>query len=639
MNTRKTNIAVRISSVVLPLLLATSCAQVNVPDGRSVDIPTVTPPLERYKGVNEKRDAVTRIRLGKDVLVPAPIQDSPLPNEQVGPFELRGETLASSLQLILDDYDISLAFESDLAMTNRITVANLRGSLDSVVDRVCQMANLYCHYDNGILTVKETETFVVDLPPLGSTTSSSTTGGTTGGTSGNNASSSANNSSSGGGYGDIATGLEAIIGEAPTVDATTRVMIYTATQRANKYAQKYFERLRKNTALIVYETHIWEVNLTNENRTGINWEGLFQNVGNFDIDVQLPGGAPAGAANPISITPTYTAGGDITSEAVLEFITEHGTVKTVSQPQLTVLSGSSASLEVSQSENFVSGVSRTPSTTPGVPDTVSTTTSTVETGLAMTVASAWDQSTIYGTVSIQLDELLDIDEFTPDTNTRIQLPQTTSRTLNTQIRVRPGDAVLIAGLVTERDDYSGSGPGFLQPLLQTARAAATRNTELVFLLRPRVIAFVDGDESDTVAVVDAPREKRHEPFDAKDITDDVGAIFGNSKAVAEPVAATAKLPLGISPADLTPTHAEPVVMPDDMGGTRNFDGNDAPEYMGEQMPDLPVPAGTLAPGSNAPVSLTPAPAAEPQYAAPAPAPKSVKPPPDLPAWLPSQRGR
>jgi hypothetical protein len=356
--------------------------------------------------------------------------------------------------------------------------------------------------------------------------------------------------------------------------------------------------------------------------------------------VQLPGGAPAGGANPISITPTYTAGGDITSEAVLDFISEHGTVKTVSQPQLTVLSGSSASLEVEQSENFVSGVARTPSTTPGVPDTVSTTTSTVNTGLSMSVASAWDQSTVYGTIGIQLDELIDIDEFTPDANTTIQLPQTTSRTLNTQIRVRPGDAVLIAGLVTERDDYSGSGPGFLQPLLQTARSAATRNTELVFLLRPRVIAFVAGDEDDTVPVVEAPREKRHEPFKAEDITEDIGAIFGNSKADAP----AARLPMGISADDLTPSSAEPVVMPEDMKGPRAAnatpsagyaDGEEAPDFQGEQVPELPVPASAMAPG--APLPLTPQPA--PQYLEPVPPPQSVEPPSALPDWLPSQKGR
>lgn len=619
---KTSKIAVRALSVVLPLLIA-ACAQVNVPDPRSVDIPTVTPPLERYKGLNEKRDPVTRVKLGKDVLVPQPLASDPLPADEVGPYELRGETLASALQLILDDYDISLAFESDLAMTNRITIANLRGNLDRVINRVCELGNLYCQYDNGVMVVKETETFVVDLPPLASTAAAST--GTTG-TTGTAAAPAA--ASSAGSYTDIASGLQAITGTLPTVDPTTRVMIYTTTQRANKYAQKYFERLRKNTALIIYETHIWEVALNNENRTGIDWNSLFSNVGNWDLDINIPGGAPAGAAAPISITPTYTAGGNVTADAVLEFISEHGTVKTVSQPQLTVLSGSSASLTVNQSENFVSGISRTPSADPLGEDTVSTTTDTVETGLSMSVSSAWDQSTVYGTINIQLDELLEIDEFNPDPNTTIQLPNTTTRTLATQIRVRPGDAVLIAGLVTERDDYSASGPGFLKPLLQTARGAETRNTELIFLLRPRVIAFVPGDDTDTVTVVDA---KKEQAFTPSDITGDVGALFGGEESEAVPAAVLmpieneAKLPLGISAADLAPAPAEP-----SPAAAENEKEEEPVRDQPEMIPLLPAP-------STAPISVMPAPEQQEEEIQEEARPRAPEEAP-LPSWLPSQRG-
>lgn len=576
------NSVVRALCIVLPLMLATACAQVNTPDGRTVDIPTVSAAVDRYKGINERRDAITRVKLGKDVLVPKRMVDDPLPNEEVGPYELRGETLASALQLILDDYDISLAFESDLAMTTYITVANLRGPLDRVIDRVCGLANLYCEFSNGSLTVKETETFVVDLPPLPSAASGVTTSGATAS------------------YQSISTGLQAIIGQAPTLDETTRVIVYTATQRANKYAVKYFERLRKNTAMIIYEINIWEVNLSNENRTGINWEGL-ANIGNFSIDLAAPGASPTGTATPISITPSYTTNGDISSEMIFEFISEQGTVKTVSQPQLTVLSGSSASLAVQQSENFVSGISRTPSTTAGVPDTVSTTTETIETGLSLGISSAWDRATVYGTISIELDELIGLDEFTPDENTTIQLPQTTSRTLQTQIRVRPGDAVLVAGVVTERDDFSGSGPGYMKPLVQTSRAAVTRNTELVFLMRPRVITFEDGDDSDTPAIVDARGEKADhlepKPFNPADLTEDVGEIF-NAAGAADTViddvpeevplekkVRPAKLPMGILADDLMPAPAEPVVMPEEQEMPAVEEA--MPAYQPEQQPAPP----------------------------------------------------
>ena len=57
------------------------------------------------------------------------------------------------------------------------------------------------------------------------------------------------------------------------------------------------------------------------------------------------------AKNPISITPTYTGSSVFSPRAVLDFISTQGTVKTVSQPQLAVLSGSNASLQIQQAEN------------------------------------------------------------------------------------------------------------------------------------------------------------------------------------------------------------------------------------------------------------------------------------------------
>ncbi|HBR68625.1 MAG TPA: type II and III secretion system family protein, partial [Rhodospirillaceae bacterium] len=63
--------------------------------------------------------------LGSDVLVPEMSSGDPLPDEIVGPFELRSENLAGALQLILADYEIPLAFETNEGMTRTVTVANL----------------------------------------------------------------------------------------------------------------------------------------------------------------------------------------------------------------------------------------------------------------------------------------------------------------------------------------------------------------------------------------------------------------------------------------------------------------------------------------------------------------------------------
>lgn len=541
---------IRALAVVIPVCLATSCMPVDIPGGRTPTIPTVNPADGRFEGLNEKRDPVTRVKLGRDVLMPQPLKEDMLPDVTVGPYELRGETLASALQLILDDYDISLAFESDEGLTRRITIANLRGKVKNVVNQVCSLANMYCHFENGTLTIKDKETFVVDLPPISAqATSSSSTSSSAPGGGGSSASTSSDSSTA---YEQIAVGLEAVIGSKPIIDKSTRVLIYTATQRSNKYALQYFERLRKNTALIIFETHIWEVELNNENRMGINWTAFAKPYGgNFGLNFSMPGGAPVGTSSPIKFT--YTGFNNTKApDSVLDFIAEHGTVRTISQPQITVLSGSSATLSVAQDEKYISGLTRTPSTTVGIADTISTTLDTVHTGLTMNVTSAWDQSTVYGNLNITLDELIQLVESTIDANT-FKLPKTSKRSLQTAIRVRPGDAILIGGIVSEKDNFTESGPGFKTPLFSTARQGTAKNTELVFMLRPRVVSFVMGDDTDTPAVVDAPKDEPAQSAQLEDMTGRVQEMFGQGMTpemtAPEPVT---EIRNGIEKEDLNP---------------------------------------------------------------------------------------
>lgn len=438
------------------ILALSACADVSVPSARNAKIPSPAMADERPEGVNEKPDSVLYLPLGSDVLVPEAAGDDALPNEIVGPFELRSETLAGALQLILADYEIPMAFETDEGMTRTITVTNLRGPLDSVVDRVCSLADLYCSFEDGTLVIKDTQTFTVSVPPVG-------------------------------GENDIlaalASGLEAITGNAPITETATRTIIYEATNRTAKMADRYFQRIRSNTALIVFEVYIWEVGLNSDNATGIDWEQI-DTFGAFNAGISIPGGTGANFT-PISIgLPTK---GDVSfgSNQVLQFISNYGAVKTISQPQITVLSGAEASLRAADTVNYVSALSRS---VDNGEVTVSTETDSVDTGFTLTIASAWDKSTIYGTINIALQEFRRFQEFDAD-GTTLQLPETTERELSTQIRIRPGDSLLIAGLVRENDQYDTSGPGFNKPILPTSRAATASNTELVFLLKPRVIVY------------------------------------------------------------------------------------------------------------------------------------------------------
>ncbi len=465
-------------------ILLSGCAPVKVPDARNTQIPTPAAAAERQPAINERPDSVMYLPLGDDVLVPEIMDDDPLPSESVGPFELRGETLAGALQLILAEYDVALAFESDLAFSRYVTVSNLHGPLDKVVRRVCSLANLYCSYEEGTLVVKDTQTFTITIPPIG-------------GNSGTGADSAANTDNSGF-VTSVASGLAAVLGTggaAPIVDQSTRTIIYTATQRTAELASRYFQRLRANTAMIVFETYIWEVNLNAGNSTGIDWDQI-DTFGKFNVSVGVAGDVSGDFVNPVSIGLPTTKNIGTTPADIVRFLSQFGAVKSISQPQITVLSGSTAQLRVAETENYVSEISTTFSENQS---TTAVDTDSVDSGFTLTIGSTWDKATVYANIGIELTNVLEIRNFAfsdggdEGTKTSIQLPQTTERELSTQVRIRPGDSVLIAGLVQESDNFDTRGPGFMEPILPDSRTAKTDNLELVFLLRPRVVVYTTPD--------------------------------------------------------------------------------------------------------------------------------------------------
>lgn len=439
------------------ILTLGSCAQVTAPDTRNVNIPAPKFAQERKKAINERPDAVSYLPLGEDVLVPQAPKSTPLPKKQVGPFELRGETLGGALQLLLDGMDVPIAFEATEGLETPITVTNLKGDIETVISRVCSLADLYCSHENGILVVKDTQLFTVSIPPVGDDAF----------------------------LGNVSGAIAEIVGTTPITDASTRTIVYRASHRTAEVAESYFQRLRSNTALIIFETYIWEVSLDAGNSTGINWQSI-DTFGKYDLGISLAGAANPVLGTPVSIGLPSTNGVAFDGNNVFQFISQYGAVKTVSQPQVTVLSGSSARFRVADTQNFVSEITR--SVDEGV-TTVSTTTDSVDTGFTFDIESSWDNATVYGTIDILLQEVRSIDTFDDNPDAIVQLPQTTERELSTQVRIRPGDSLLIGGLVREVDNFSKEGPGIQTPIFPSSRLAQTSNSELVFLLRPRVVVY------------------------------------------------------------------------------------------------------------------------------------------------------
>jgi len=435
-----------------------------------------------------------------------------LPSKVVGPFELRGETLAGALQLITSDYEVPMAFESEEALTRVVTVSNMRGPLNSVVNRVCSLADLYCSYEDGVLVIKDTQTFTVSVPPVG-------------------------------GNEDIidavSSGIRGITGLDTIIDKGTRTIIYEATQRSAGLVDRYFQRMRRSTAMIVFEIYIWEVSLDNDNATGIQWDQI-DTIGKFGTGVSIPSSIPQDLA-PISIGLPTTGNVDLVAGDIVRFISSFGAVKTISQPQITMLSGSSSTLRAADTINYVSSLQRT---VDNGEVSVSTQTDSVDTGFTLEISADWDNATVYSDIAIELQQFRQFRTFGEGTETELQLPDTTEREVNTQVRIRPGDSLLLAGLVRESDQYNKSGPGFVEPIFPTTRNTQVSNVELVFLMKPRVIVYTTDKESGPVQKnikTDVSAKKRTTAEEVRKLNDVIESINDQTTSRLSPATVSAPI--------------------------------------------------------------------------------------------------
>jgi hypothetical protein len=373
--------------------------------------------------------------------------------------------------------------------------------------------------------------------------------------------------------------------------------------------------------MIVFETYIWEVSLNSGNSTGIDWSKI-ESFGKFNASFGVDGSVGADFLSPISIGLPTTQDINGTPTDIIQFLSQFGAVKTISQPQLTVLSGSKAELRVADTQNYVSQIA---TTLDQGQSTTSVNTDSVDSGFTLTIGSTWDKATVYANVAIELTGVKQIDDFTfADTgdsggSTKIQLPQTSERQLSTQIRVRPGDSVLIAGLVRENDNYNTRGIGLMKPLIPDSRTAQAENLELVILLRPRVIVYTASNDK---RYVDYAMKKHKLPGTGVDVTSpkELGepAVYKNvpgpdqpydapaTKGVIDPVQET--IPDGV-PAPLTAAPNVEKVTP-----------INAPVsgYTPPAAAYAPVPAPVVSAPLPSPVIATP----QPVSIMPAPAPVS-----------------
>lgn len=417
--------------------------------------------------VNEQLEATQVLpieRLPEDTFWVRPqFSQSKLPTQYVQNLSVTERGLFDVLQILFSKTNMPLSFEGGADAASRygvVTLNNLNGSLSDVMNKLGEIMGFFWTVsDSGVLRIMPEQQFVISMPPV------------------------LNEDSMAG----LTNTMQFLGARDVYLDRINRSLVFRANRRALESIQSYLDKARSSRSLIVYDMNVLQVDLTNNNNMGVQWESYTQGNGlNAGVDSSL-GGSSSTASTLGRVARTSTGietlifGRNFSTDMLVNFLRTQGDVKTLSQPKIGLMNGTNGSIRVGQSTTFVSRVG----SLQVVNSTSQTTAETqnLRTGLEVSLTGETHEATIYTRINISITELLAMNSFTA-LGVNLNLPEVADRELKTQVRCRPGDTILLGGITVSRasDTYS-------KGLAILGRTEAAKQTELVITIKPRLLMF------------------------------------------------------------------------------------------------------------------------------------------------------
>jgi len=405
------------------------------------------------------------------VVTPAEISGA-IPVFKVGAMSYTNLGLYDVIQSLLkySDKEIALSFESGdekLSPSNVISGFNIKGKFEDVLESLSATNGFFYQYKNGQLSIKGDRQFIVTLPPVS----------------------------------ELFESIPSVLGSLGAgnvlLDKSARLVTFRASRNVYEKIDNYLSYIRKNRSLITYDCYIWEVGLNDSSQMGINWRSL-PTSGPKAIATSGAAVTSENLALTLESAGTVTGGtgvgmaikaGNFALNVLLDFLKSQGTVNNVSQPKISLLSGSAAQFRNGQSITYVSKVS------PGALSngtwlSGSADTAILQTGITMTIAGDVSGDTVFTDMSLKIADLVRMDTaqvaINQGASTTISLPVSSDKEVSARLRSRPGDAVIVGGINIQKQSNAQSGIGSLA----TSSNKSAERSEMVVVLIPRITHFV-----------------------------------------------------------------------------------------------------------------------------------------------------
>lgn len=285
------------------------------------------------------------------------------------------------------------------------------------------------------------------------------------------------------------------------------IVIVLGTARQHQQIGDYLKKLKEATSTqVIIEAKIIEVTLDNEFKTGINWSQVGENM---RIMVQL-GSLLHPSSLPSRDVFTFSMNHEQFS-TVLNLVKKFGTVRTLSNPRLTVMNNQPAMLKVATNEVFFHLEFERYFQADGKPDieNISSEALTVPIGLVMIVQPSVNLQT--GEITMMLRPTISrVQKEVEDPAVSIKsqqkvkstVPVVQVRELDSVLKMKSGQVLVMGGLMEDRSSHISSSVPFVENIpffgeLAKGKDDDRRVTELVIFLTAHIVEdpyIVEADE-------------------------------------------------------------------------------------------------------------------------------------------------
>ncbi len=257
----------------------------------------------------------------------------------------------------------------------------------------------------------------------------------------------------------------------------------------------YFNEINSRISQqIQVDVKVVEVKFTDQKTMGVDWAALTKSLGELN-KLSLASNFASNAFNSGNFSTLTLTGSNPDSgttengiNLVIKALEEYGSVEVVSQPKIALLNNTAAIIQVGTTRAFVDN-STVQTTQTGTITTLST--SQVQEGVTMRIMGNTVNDKIFLNVVPVVTTIDSIRKVTSG-NTTLEAPTTTTKSINTMVKVQEGQTVAIGGLITADNAYSRDGiPGLSRlPVLGGLFSSTTKKknrTELIVFITPKRI--------------------------------------------------------------------------------------------------------------------------------------------------------